>query len=227
MESFENHKLPVLRDRDATDPARIVRWAKEALTCGQAHPKVLEKYNLLRFCVSEEVREMWAALTDDVEGAPADDYPEDINIDSTDTEELAKKRDWHVEWLQAVISYYSTSQQDSVYDAVRQHVAWTGGKDKPTLNAIAEWALSCARAEKAVAPEAWNDADPKALFAACAKVLPEAIRTCSRTSPRVASTLGRLRPSSLTSAPGHAKRTTPFELQCHQRVVKPGISATI
>jgi len=177
MESFENHKLPVLRDRDATDPARIVRWAKEALTCGQAHPKVLEKYNLLRFCVSEEVREMWAALTDDVEGAPADDYPEDINIDSTDTEELAKKRDWHVEWLQAVISYYSTSQQDSVYDAVRQHVAWTGGKDKPTLNAIAEWALSCARAEKAVAPEAWSDADPKALFAACAKVLPEAIRT--------------------------------------------------
>ena len=71
MGSFENHKLPVLRDRDATDPARIVRWAKEALTCGQAHPKVLEKYNLLRFCVSEEVREMWAALTDDVEGAPA------------------------------------------------------------------------------------------------------------------------------------------------------------
>jgi hypothetical protein len=177
MESFENHKLPVLRDRDATDPARIVRWAKEALTCGQAHPKVLEKYNLLRFCVSEEVREMWAALTEDVEGAPADDYPEDINIDSTDTEELAKKRDWHVEWLQAVISYYSTSQQDSVYDAIRQHVAWTGGKDKPTLHVIAEWALSCARAEKAVAPEAWSDADPKALFAACAKVLPEAIRT--------------------------------------------------
>ena len=94
MESFENHKLPVLRD--ATDPARIVRWAKEALTCGQAHPKVFEKYNLLRFCVSEEVRAMWAALTEDVEGAPADDYPEDIDIDSTDTEQLAKKRDWHV-----------------------------------------------------------------------------------------------------------------------------------
>jgi hypothetical protein len=56
-------------------------------------------------------------------------------------------------------------------------VAWTGGKDKPTLTVIAEWALSCARAEKAVAPEAWSDADPKALFAACAKVLPEAIRT--------------------------------------------------
>jgi hypothetical protein len=56
MESFENHKLPLPRDRDATDPARIVRWAKEALTCGQAHPKVFEKYNLLRYCVSEEVR---------------------------------------------------------------------------------------------------------------------------------------------------------------------------
>ena len=177
MESFENHKLPVLRDRDATDPARIVRWAKEALTCGQAHPKVFEKYNLLRYCVSEEVRAMWAALTEDVEGAPEDDYPEDIDIDSTDTEQLAKKRDWHVAWLQAVISYYSTSQQDSVYDAIRQHVAWTGSKDKPTRNAIAEWALSCARAEKAVAPEAWSAADPKALFAACARVLPEAIRT--------------------------------------------------
>ena len=130
MESFENHKLPVLRDRDATDPARIVRWAKEALTCGQAHPKVLEKYNLLRFCVSEEVREMWAALTDDVEGAPADDYPEDINIDSTDTEELAKKRDWHVEWLQAVISYYSTS-----------HIAKVGFGTKP-----ASWILVWLRA---------------------------------------------------------------------------------
>ena len=46
---------------------------------------------------------MWAALTEGVEGAPYDDYPSDINIDSTDTEELAKKRDWHVEWLQAVI----------------------------------------------------------------------------------------------------------------------------
>ncbi len=65
---------------------------------------------------------MWAALTEDVEGAPEDDYPSDIDIDSKDAEELAKKRDWHVEWLQAVlvISYhddYSTSQQDSVYDA--------------------------------------------------------------------------------------------------------------
>ena len=161
MEAFENHKLPVLGEQDATDPARIVKWAKEALTCGQALPKVFEKYNLLRFCVSEEIRAMWAALTMDVVGAPADDYPSDIDIDSTDADELAKKRDWHVEWLQAVISYYSTSQQDSVYDAIRQHVAWTGSKDKPTRNAIAEWALSCARAEKAVAPEAWSDADPK------------------------------------------------------------------
>ncbi len=67
---------------------------------------------------------MWAALTMDVEGAPADDYPSDIDIDSTDAEELARKCDWHVEWLQAVISYYSTSQQDSVYDAIRQHVVW-------------------------------------------------------------------------------------------------------
>jgi hypothetical protein len=39
---------------------------------------------------------MWAALTEDAEGAPEDDYPEDIDIDSTDTEQLATKRDWHV-----------------------------------------------------------------------------------------------------------------------------------
>jgi hypothetical protein len=98
METFENLKLPVLGDKDATDPARIVKWAREALTCGQARPKIFETYNLLRFCVSEEVGAMWAALTEDVEGAPADDYPSDIEIDSTDAEELAKKRDWHVEW---------------------------------------------------------------------------------------------------------------------------------
>ncbi len=123
---------------------------------------------------------MWAALTDGVEGAPYDDYPSDIDIDSTDADELAKKRDWHVEWLQAVISYYSTSQQDSVYDAIRQHVVWDRSKRQPTRNMITEWALSCARAEKAVAPEAWSAADPKALFAACAKVLPEPIRTLLR-----------------------------------------------
>ncbi len=142
-------------------------------------PKIFETYNLLRFCVSEEVRAMWAALTEDVEGAPADDYPSDIEIDSTDAEELAKKRDWHVEcqWPQAVTAYYSTSQQDSVYGAIRQHVVWDRSRDKPTRNTIAEWALSFARPEKAVAPEAWSAADPKALFAACARVLPGAIRT--------------------------------------------------
>ena len=44
----------MLGEQDATDPVRIVKWVKEALTCGQALPKVFEKYNLLRFCVSEE-----------------------------------------------------------------------------------------------------------------------------------------------------------------------------
>ncbi len=57
-------------------------------------------------------------------------------------------------------------------------MAWDRSKDKPTRNTIAEWALSCARAERAGAPEAWSGAaDPKALFAACARVLPEAIIT--------------------------------------------------
>jgi hypothetical protein len=120
---------------------------------------------------------MWAALTKDVEGAAADDYPSDIDIDSTGAEELAKKRDWHVEWLQAVISYYGTSQQDAVYEAIRQHVVWDRSPHTQTRVTIAEWALSCARSEKAVTPEAWNAADPKALFTACVRVLPEAVRT--------------------------------------------------
>ncbi len=53
---------------------RIVKSAKEALTCGQAVPKIFETYNLLRLlvCVSEEIRVMWAALADGVDGAPAD-----------------------------------------------------------------------------------------------------------------------------------------------------------
>ncbi len=53
---------------------------------------MLHKVNLLRFCVSKEIRDVWAALTRDVEGAPADDYPEDIDFDSTEAEDLAKKR---------------------------------------------------------------------------------------------------------------------------------------
>ncbi len=56
MEAFENHKLPVLGEQDATDPVRIVKWAKKTLTCGQARPKFFETYDLLRFCVSEEIR---------------------------------------------------------------------------------------------------------------------------------------------------------------------------
>ena len=46
-----------------------------------------------------------------------------------------------------------------------------------TKNKVAAWALSCSRAQNAVAPEAWNEAEPKTLFTACAKVLPEAIKT--------------------------------------------------
>ena len=42
---------------------------------------------------------------------------------------------------------------------------------------VATWALSCSRAQNAVAPDAWDGEDPKTLFTACAKVLPEAIRT--------------------------------------------------
>ena len=45
---------------------------------------------------------MWAALTEGVEGAPADDYPElaDLDLDSKEEADLAKKREWHFEWLE-------------------------------------------------------------------------------------------------------------------------------
>jgi hypothetical protein len=176
MEGFDNHKLPVLGDEEATDSAKIVAWAKAVLTAGKAFPKLLERINILRYCVSEEVREMWAALTADIDGAPADDYPDTIDPDSTEAEELTKKREWHVEWLEAVVSYHGTSQQDSVYEAVRQFVEWDRNPTTKTRVKVAKWALSCSKAQKAVTPDAWSDADPKALFAACARVLPEPIR---------------------------------------------------
>ena len=59
---------------------------------------------------------MWAALTEGVEGAPADDYPEDFDLDSKEEADLAKKREWHFEWLEAVISYYGTNEKDGVYE---------------------------------------------------------------------------------------------------------------
>jgi hypothetical protein len=173
---FGNHKLPLLGDEEATDSAKIVAWAKAVLTSGKASPKLLERINILRYCVSEEVREMWAALTADIAGAPADDYPETIDPDSTEAEMLTKKREWHVEWLEAVISYYGTSQQDSVYEAVRQFVEWDRNPITKTRVKVSKWALSCSKAQKAVTSDAWSEADPKALFAACARVLPEPIR---------------------------------------------------
>ena len=106
----KNQKLPVLGEQEATDPRKIVKWAKQTLTCGRAFPQCFDKVNLLRYCVSKEIRDMWAALTSEVEGAPADDYPSDIDIDSKEEEDLAKKREWHFEWLEAVISYYGTNQ---------------------------------------------------------------------------------------------------------------------
>jgi len=33
---------------------------------------------------------------------------------------LTKKRDWHYEWLETVISYYGTNQKDDVYEAIRR-----------------------------------------------------------------------------------------------------------
>ena len=173
----KNQKLPVLGELEATDPKQIVTWAKKTLTCGKAFPKTFERINVLHFCVSKDIRDMWAALTEGVEGAPADDYPSDIDSDSKEEEELAKKRDWHFEWLDTVISYYGTNQKDDVYEAIRRRVEWSNDPSMQTGVKVRRWALACSRAQNAVAPEAWDEADPKTLFTACAKVLPEPIRT--------------------------------------------------
>ena len=173
----KNQKLPVLGELEATDPKQIVKWAKQTLTYGRAFPQCLDKVNVLHFCVSKEIRDMWAALTSDVEGAPADDYPNDIDIDSKEEAELAKKREWHFEWLETVISYYGTNQKDDVYETIRRMVEWSKDPGMETKLKVNRWALSCSRAQNAVASEAWDDADPKTLFTACAKVLPEPIRT--------------------------------------------------
>ena len=173
----KNQKLPVLGEQEATDPREIVKWAKQTLTCGRAFPQCFDNINLLRFCVSKEIRDMWAALTEDVEGAPADDYPEDLDLDSKEEAELARKREWHFEWLETVISYYGTNQKDDVYETIRRMVEWSKDPGMETKLKVNRWALSCSRAQNAVASEAWDAADPKTLFTACAKVLPEAIKT--------------------------------------------------
>ena len=173
----KNQKLPVLGEQEATDPKEIVKWAKQTLTYGKAFPQCFDKVNLLRFCVSKEIRDMWAALTEDVEGAPADDYPEDLDLDSKEEAELARKREWHFEWLETVISHYGTNQKDDVYETIRRMVEWSKDPGMETKLKVNRWALSCSRAQNAVASEAWDAADPKTLFTACAKVLPEAIKT--------------------------------------------------
>jgi hypothetical protein len=219
----KNQKLPVLGELEATDSRKIVKWAKRTLACGRAFPQCFVKVNLLRFCVSKEIRDMWAALTSDVEGAPADDYPEGMDLDSTEAEDLAKKREWRFEWLETVISYYGPNQRDSVYEAIRQAVEWSNDPSMETKSKVRRWALSCSTAQNLVTEEAWDEADPKALFTACARVLPEAIRTLlqRRTSPRMANTPGRRRPSSSSSARWHASRLMSSEMPSDsvQRVV--------
>lgn len=173
----KNQKLPVLGELEATDQKQIVQWAKKTLTFGKAFPKTFERINMLHFCVSKDIRGMWAALTEGVEGAPEDDYPSDIDTESTAEEDLAKKREWHIDWLETVISFYGTNQKDDVYETIRRTVEWSSDSGMHTKVKIRRWALSCSRAQNAVAKEAWDEADPKTLFTACAKVLPDAIKT--------------------------------------------------
>ena len=111
------------------------------------------------------------------ERSPADDYPEDLDLDSKEEAELARKREWHFEWLETVISHYGTNQKDDVYETIRRMVEWSKDPGMETKLKVNRWALSCSRAQNAVASEAWDDADPKTLLTACAKVLPEPIKT--------------------------------------------------
>jgi hypothetical protein len=40
MQNLGHTKLSVLGEQDATDPAKIVKWAKETLNLGRASPKL-------------------------------------------------------------------------------------------------------------------------------------------------------------------------------------------
>jgi hypothetical protein len=70
---------------------------------------------------------------------------------------------------------YIYSVYDSDYEVVRQSVDW--GNDPTLETKVNRWALSRAQAQNAVASDAWNQADPKALYTACARMLPEPFRT--------------------------------------------------
>jgi len=211
----KNQKLPVLGELEATDPKQIVTWAKKTLTCGKAFPKIFERINVLHLCVSKDIRDMWAALTEGVEGAPADDYPSDIDSDSKEEEELAKKRDWHYEWLETVISYYGTNQKDDVYEAIRRRVEWSNDPNMQTMVLRSEDGRFRAVGRRTL----WHRRRGTRLTRR--RSSRRALRCfqsqfghcCSKTSLRMASTLGRRRPSSLTSARWPAKRTTSFAMR--------------
>ena len=133
---------------------------------------------------------MWAALTEDVEGAPADDYPEDLDLDSKEEAELAKKREWHFEWLETVISHYGTNQKDDVYETIRRMVEWSKDPGMETKLKVNRWALSCSRAQNAVASEAWD----------AARVIRTSLRATLTVNPRrVSMGLSRL-PSPVLSS---------------------------
>jgi hypothetical protein len=103
---------------------------------------------------------MWAALTSGVpgvEGSLADDYPEDVtedmNLDSTEEADLIKKREWHVEWLETVISYHGTFSwiwSSTLHMGRLRVVKRNWDATLPTLNKVNEWALSCSKAQNAV-----------------------------------------------------------------------------
>ena len=68
---------------------------------------------------------------------------------------------------------------------MRRIVKWNWDAALATELKINQWALSCAKAQSAVSEEAWSAADSKALFTACAKVLPEEVKSlCGRGLPR-------------------------------------------
>ena len=93
--------------------------------------------------------------------------------------ELTKKRDWHVEWLQAVISYYGTSQQDSFYEAIRQHCRVGSQPAQADTGHAYRFGRFRVRGRRRLShrKRGARSPDPKVLFTACVRVLPEAVRT--------------------------------------------------
>jgi hypothetical protein len=71
--------IACLRDADGAH-MHTSRFSAAAAST-QWHWQLRPQRSLLHFSVGKEIRLMWAALTSGMEGSPADNYPDDINLD--------------------------------------------------------------------------------------------------------------------------------------------------